>query len=458
MRRVLLVAGLVCLAAATATAGPWQDKTREILAATIALRTASGHGQVPVMADYLAKELYAGGFEKSAVDIERFGETATLIARYRSESLSKKKPILLLAHMDVVDANREDWSLDPFMLTEEDGYFIGRGVQDNKFDIALLIGTFLRLRAESFKPDRDFILVFSGDEETAQATTARLAEKAELLEAVFALNSDAGRGRLDSNGKPLAYFLQAAEKTFVTFRVSVTNAGGHSSEPRTDNAIYSLATALGRIESYRFPVRINDITRAFMGAMGEIEAGATGKALSRLAAEPDDAQAADHLWRQPAYVGTTRTTCVATMLAGGHAENALPQRASATVNCRVFPGVNPEAIRDKLQSVVGTNATVAYFDKAFIGSASTPSEEVLAAIRQAVDTRVPGLPVIPQMSSGYTDGSFFRAAGVPTYGVGAVFLRAEDSFAHGLNERVPVASLAAGLEHWRTLLKVLGGD
>ena len=314
------------------------------------------------------------------------------------------------------------------------------------------------MRAEAFKPDRDLILVFSGDEESAQATTARRAGKPELLEAEFALNSDAGKGRLDTNGKPLAYFLQAAEKSYVSIYVTVTNAGGHSSEPRADNAIYMLAEALGRIRDYRFPVRINAITSNFMRAMGDVESGETGQALKALANDPRDAGAAEILWNNPVYVGTTRTTCVATMLKAGHAENALPQSASATINCRVFPGVDPEEVRNQLQSSAGNGATVTLVDRAFIGSESAPNEAVLAAARQAIDTRAPGLPVVPAMSSGYTDGSFFRAAGVPTYGVGAVFLRAEDSFAYGLNERVPVASLADGLEHWRVLLRELASD
>ncbi len=456
MRCVLFLSALLLsmLSAVPAVASdhPWRQKARQILADTVAMRTAVGHGQVPKMAEYLAQQLLDGGFAPEDIQIERMGETATFVAFYRSKAVLAKRPILVLAHMDVVEADPNDWVLDPFTLTEKDGYLFGRGVEDNKLGIALSVATFLRLRAEGFEPSRDIILAFTGDEETKQDTTARLAGREDLRNAEFALNTDAGGGRLDSAGNTLAYFMQAAEKTYASFDITVRNPGGHSSAPRQDNAIYALADALKAVQAYRFPVQVNDITQGFMSAMGKLETGEAAAALTALAANPNDRRAADLLWTRPDLVGTTRTTCVATMLNAGHAENALPQRASATVNCRIFPDVDPEQVRAALQVAAGSQTVVSLIDKAYLASASPLNEQIAEAVGEAVQARVPGTPVIPAMSSGYTDGSFFRAAGVPTYGVGAAFMRPEDSFAHGLNERVPVASLYEGLAHWHKIL------
>ena len=433
----------------------WQTKAREIFSEVIAMRTAEGHGEVPRMAQFLARELRTGGFGDDAIEIVPVDDTVGLIVRYESRSLSKARPILLLAHMDVVEADPADWVRDPFRLIEEDGFFFGRGTYDNKFGVTMLTTTFLRLRAEGFEPDRDLILVFTGDEETTQNTTAVLAARADLREAEFALNSDGGKGRLAPDGTPIAYFLQASEKTYASFDITIRNEGGHSSMPRTSNAIYELADALKRIENYRFPVRTNPITTGYMAAMGEVEPGEVGAALAKLAVDPTDKSAADVLWHRPEYVGMTRTTCVATMLDAGHADNALPQRASATVNCRIFPDVDPESVRTRLAALAGPSAEVSVIDKAFLAVSSPLNEEITAAVRAAIEARVGRVPVIPEMSPGYTDGSFFRAAGVPTYGVNSVFIRAEDSFAHGLNERIPVASLDAGLDQWYRLLNRL---
>ena len=263
-----------------------------------------------------------------------------------------KKPILLLAHMDVVDARREDWTRDPFVLHEERGYFFGRGSADDKFGVASLTATFLRLKAEGFVPTRDLVIAFSGDEETGMLSARDLVTTHRALtDAEFALNDDGGGGKLDETGTPVAYFVQTAEKTYATFELTVTNPGGHSSTPRTDSAIFDLANVLKRLEAHRFPVAINDTTRAYLREMGRLTPGPEGEAMGRLAADPADQAAADELWRHPEVVGITRTTCVPTMLRAGHAENALAQSATVTVNCRIFPGEAVDAVKATLERV-----------------------------------------------------------------------------------------------------------
>ena len=336
---------------------PYQAKALEIYRHIVGIRSAEGQGRVPEVARYLAEQLRTGGFPEEDIHVLPFtkgnGEaSAGLVVRYRGDGSSGRKPILLVGHMDVVDALREDWERDPFTLVEEDGYFFGRGTSDNKMGVTVLTATFLRLKAEGFVPTRDLILGFTGDEETGMISARELATThRDLTDAEFALNADGGGGAMDPSGNPLLYVVQASEKTYATFELTVTNPGGHSSTPRTDNAIYELAAALKNIEAYRFPVMVNDVTRAYLRSMSAVMPGQVGEAMAALAADPSDAHAADVLWHQPEDVGVTRTTCVATMLRAGHAENALPQSATATVNCRIFPGVAVEAVQATLDSV-----------------------------------------------------------------------------------------------------------
>ena len=310
-----------------------EQKAREIYAKVIAMPTSKGNGQVPVMAEYLAGEFRAAGFPAADVSVVPFegvdDKTASLVVRYRGNGKGGK-PILLLAHMDVVAAKREDWERSPFELIEENGFFYGRGTYDDKQGVVAITSTFLRLKAEGFVPSRDLILFFSGDEETAQATTMNMAhEHRELIDAEFALNGDAGGGTLDDDtGKALYYSLQTAEKTYADFTVTVRNPGGHSSLPRDDNAIYDLAVALLKVRDYKFPVMWNDTTVASLRQAGTMTPGELGEALRKFADNPRDAAAAAVIARDPSYVGQTRTTCVATMLSGGHGENALPQSAT----------------------------------------------------------------------------------------------------------------------------------
>lgn len=439
-----------CSAAKTSDAQV-RDAT-ELLAQLVGTPTVAGRGQVPVLAEALAKRLVAGGFAAEDVQVVPMGETAYLTARYRGTGA--KRPMLISNHMDVVEARREDWKRDPFTLATADGYHFGRGVSDNKFDIAMVVQTLLRLKQEGFTPSRDIILVFSGDEETAMKTTAALAQL--HPDAEFLINGDGGGGTLDSGHRPLTYSLQTAEKSYASYTLTVTNAGGHSSRPRPDNAIYQLADALKRVQAYAFPVMHTETTRGFFDFTGKQRGDALGAAMRRFAADPTDAAAIAEIATDPGYNANLRTTCVATLLQGGHAENALPQKAVATVNCRIFPGVAVESVRATLAEVVADPAVaVAVVDEPFSSDASPLREDVQRAVRKAVDANFPGLPVVPEMSNGATDSQYFRAAGIPSYGASGLYMRDEDGYAHGLDERVPVSAVPRGLKHWHTLLTEL---
>jgi acetylornithine deacetylase/succinyl-diaminopimelate desuccinylase-like protein len=443
---------------------PSDRKAREILEKVISIPTELGRSKVPEMAEYLAGEFRAAGFPADDVKVIPYklagDQTAVLIVRYRGTGGEKgKKPIVVMAHMDVVTARREEWERDPYQLVEENGYFFGRGTADIKSGVAGLTATFLRLRQEGFKPTRDLIIYFSGDEETAQDTTVvTVRDHRDLIDAEYALNSDAGGGVLDDDtGKPLFFSLQAAEKTYADFTLTAHNPGGHSSQPRPDNAIYDLATALGKVQAYAFPTMSNDITIASLRAAGKSTPGELGAAMSKFAANPNDVAAAAVISRNPAMVGMLRTTCVATRLDGGHANNALPQTATANVNCRIFPGVKVADVEAKLQELVGSGVTVKELGKAMSSDASPLRADLFSAVTRVVQKLHPGVPVVPDQASGATDGLVFRAAGIPTYGVGGMFMRPKDDFSHGLNERIPVEGFYSSLDHWYLLLKDLAG-
>lgn len=432
---------------------------RDLYEATIAMDTSAEGGQNPGMAAYLAERFEAGGFPADDIHILPMEDTAGLLVRYRGSGAGGR-PILLLAHMDVVPALRSDWERDPFTLTEENGFFYGRGASDNKAGLVSIATTFLQLKAEGFRPSRDLILWFSGDEETTGLTTQMLLRdhRALLADAEFALNSDGGGGLLDeATGSPIGYFIQTAEKTYASFTLTARNAGGHSSLPRPDNAIYDLMDAVQRVRAYEFPVMWNDTTIGSFRTGAEMVGGDLGRAMARFAQRPGDRRAAARLSADPGYVGQVRTTCVATMLAGGHAENALPQSATATVNCRIFPGVPPAEVQTQLQRLAGAAIEVEPVMTSRYSDASPLREDVLYAVTAAVHANYPGVAVTPSMSAGATDGLFFRAEGIPTYGVGEIFIKGSDEFAHGLNERNPVESFYNGLTHWRVLVTELAG-
>jgi acetylornithine deacetylase/succinyl-diaminopimelate desuccinylase-like protein len=442
-------------AAATAPTVPADisARMREIHAKSISFQTVAGKGQVPAYAAYLADVLTAGGFAPGDIAITPSGETAFLVARYRGKDPSAK-PIVLSGHMDVVSANRSDWVRDPFAAVVEDGFVFGRGSADNKFGVSSMIATLLWLKSEGYQPRRDIVLALSGDEETTQATTRVLAEQ--LRNGEMVLNSDAGGATLADDGRPIVYGMQAAEKTYVDFEISFTNPGGHSSRPRADNAIYRLARAIDHIAAFSFPRQSSELTRAYFRAAGPITPGETGAAMRRYAEDPADAAAIAVLSSQPENVGQLGTTCVATMLQGGHARNALPQSAMVNVNCRVFPGVAIENVQQALEHVVDDpTARFALANNPVMSDASPLRDDVMKALRKAIDLRAPGLPIAPSMSAGATDSVFFRNVGVPSYGVSGIFMHPKDEFAHGLNERVPLATFDGALIQWRSLLKDL---
>lgn len=436
------------------------QKTLEIYTRIIGVESSKNLGHVPEIANYLASELIAAGFPEEDVEVVPLGETASLIAKYRGDGSSGKAPILLLGHMDVVEALAKDWVRPPFELTTDDVYFYGRGTIDNKFGVAQLTSTFIRLKKEGFVPNRDLIIAFSGDEESSMLTTRQLAyEREDLARAEFALNSDAGGGDLNAEGEPLVYLIQAAEKTYATWEITVRNPGGHSSRPRPDNAIYDLADAITKIQNYRFPVRWSEMTLAFFEETGEQLGGELGAVMIQFANNPRDEAASDRLAIESSYVGTTRTTCVVTMLKAGHAENALPQSATATVNCRIFPGVPAAAIENALKHVVDNDAIEF---RALAEPTESPISplrpDIVDAVKKAVHARYPGLKVMGYMESGGTDGMHFRKAGIPTLAVSGVFMNPNEMYAHGLNERVPVKAFYDALDHWSIILRQLASD
>jgi len=464
MKKIMTLVTTVLLSAWTMAEEPalseHEQKALEIYTHIIGVESSKNLGNVPEIANYLAAELIAAGFPADDVEVVPLGETASLIARYRGDGSSGKAPILLLGHMDVVEALAKDWERPPFELTTDGNYFYARGSDDNKFGVAQLTSTFIRLKKEGFVPNRDLIIAFSGDEESGMLTTRMLAyEREDLAKAEFALNTDAGGGDLTADGVPVLYRIQAAEKTYVTWEITVRNPGGHSSRPRPDNAIYDLANAITKIQKFQFPVRWSEMTQTYFEDTGEQLGGELGDAMIRFANNPQDKEASDRLALESSYIGTTRTTCVVTMLQAGHAENALPQSATATVNCRVFPGVPVTAVENALRQVIENDAiTFKQLDEATESPVSNLRPDVVAAVSKAVHARYPDLKLIGYMESGGTDGMHFRKAGIPTWGVSGLFMNPDEMFAHGLNERVPVKAFFDAQDHWYIILKELAGD
>jgi len=364
-----------------------------------------------------------------------------------------------MAHTDVVTAKRAEWRSDPFTLVEEHGFFYGRGTIDVKDGLVCIMANMLRLKAEGFVPKRDLVLMLTGDEETNQDTAADLVKNhRELVDADFALNTDAGNGTADElTGLPLFFSIGTAEKGYADYAVTVRNPGGHSSEPRADNAIYELADALRKVQAYRFPVMWNETTLAYFTGIGKLTPGALGAAMRTFGANPHDAAAAAMLGANPKYVGMTRTTCIPTLLRGGSAENALPESATVNINCRLFPEVDPQAVQAALQQVVGPGAGVKIFGAPTRANASPLRADVLGAATRALHVRNPGVPVVPMMESGLSDAAYTRAIGIPTYGVGAAFIKDTDNHMHGSNEGVPVKSFYDYLDFWYELLKDVAG-
>ncbi|GAA4001029.1 M20/M25/M40 family metallo-hydrolase [Sphingomonas humi] len=429
----------------------------ELFKSIVETPTVKGRGQVPKMARLLSARLKHAGFAARDIAIVPVGETAIMTVRYRGTGA--RPPLLFLAHMDVVEAKREDWERDPFTLHEEGGFLYGRGASDNKLGVAHLVATFITLKKQGFKPDRDLVIGFSGDEETDMASSRVLAARLAALRPEYAINTDSGGGRADAAGNPTSFSVQVAEKTFANIAVTVRNPGGHSARPRADNAIYELAELLGRVRGYTFPLVDSDLTRAMLRDAANAPS-ATPELKAKVAAieaKPGDAALLAELGREPRLGYAVRTTCVPTLLEGGHADNALPQSATATINCRIFPGVEIEQVRRTLAEVGGNPAA----EWKIVGEpTSAPPSPVnpalFAAVQEAIAPDAPGIRIVPYMTPGATDGKHFRALGIPTYGFSADFtIGGEVAGVHGLNERIPERSLYGAFDFWPRLMRRL---
>lgn len=430
---------------------------RDLLAALIGINTTHDHGSTTPAAQAMARRLVAAGFPDSDVQVvgPPTSRNQNLVARYRGTG--KRRPILLLAHLDVVEALPSDWSVDPFSLLERDGYFYGRGTSDIKDMAALFVAALIRLKQEKFVPDRDIILALTAGEETGgdyNGVQWLLAQRRDLIDAVYCINGDAG-DPLERNRIPFARNVEASEKVYHDVQLVATNPGGHSSLPTPDNAIYRLAAGLQRLGSYAFPVMLNDITRAYLDRAAATMPPVTAGDM-RLVARGDSAAQSRLSASSVFFNAQLRTTCVATRLEGGHANNALPQTARAIVNCRMLPGHDPDSVLATLRRVVADTAVrVTPLDTARPSPPSPLVPEVLDPVTRISAQLWPGVPVIPNMETGATDGLYLRNAGMPVYGVSGVFLDADDIRAHGKDERIGVPEYYAGAEFTYRLVMAL---
>jgi acetylornithine deacetylase/succinyl-diaminopimelate desuccinylase-like protein len=431
---------------------------RQLLEELIEINTSDSAGRTREAAEAMARHLVAAGFP--AADVRVMGpepKYQSLVARYRGRN-STRKPILLMAHLDVVDARKEDWTFDPYEFRELDGYYYGRGTSDNKAGAATLVANFIRYRKEGYVPERDLILVLTADEETASNSIKWLVrEQRALVDAEYALNTDAGGGELQ-DGKPVVFSVQTAEKVYLSFQLEVRNKGGHSSVPVADNAIYRLSDGLSRLAKYTFPVTLTETSRAFF-ERGAVAQPAAIAADMRAVARNADPAAARRLSEVPLYNSTLRTTCVATRLFGGHADNALPQLARATVNCRLLPGYSPDSAQALLGRIVADTAIhISRIAEPTASPASPLRPDIMQPIEQLAKSMWPGVTIVPEMSTGATDGLYVRNAGIPVYGVSAVFERVDDIRAHGRDERIGVKAYHDAARFWYELVKTLGSS
>lgn len=416
---------------------PHQQLARDLLRELVEIDTTDSKGDNTRAAQAMADRLIAAGFPEADVRVlEPAPRKGNLVARLRGRDTGRK-PLLLLAHIDVVEANPEDWTLDPFTFTEQDGYYYGRGTTDDKDEAAIYIANLIRMKQDGFQPDRDIIVALTADEEGGSHNGVQwlLKNHPDLIDAEYALNEGGGGAMKD--GIRISNGVQASEKVYQSFRLVVTNPGGHSSLPVRNNAIYHLADALGRIRDYDFPVELNEITRAFFERSAQLQSGELADAMLGVLATPPDAASVAYLSRTPFYNSRLRTTCVATMIEGGHAENALPQSAKATVNCRVLPGESIDAVQRTLEAVIGNEqVAVSRINSANPSPPSPLVAEVMDPVESITEAMWPGVPVIPMMSTGATDGLYLRNAGIPVYGVSGLFGEIDDVRAHGQNERI----------------------
>jgi acetylornithine deacetylase/succinyl-diaminopimelate desuccinylase-like protein len=435
---------------------PGQKLAREIFQQLIEINTTDSSGDNTRAAEAMAARFRAAGFPEG--DVHVLGPVArkgNLVVRLHGAGAAR--PILFLGHLDVVEALRADWSFDPFVFREQDGYFYGRGTSDMKGDDATLAAAFLRMKRENFQPSRDLILALTSDEEGGNSNGAGwlVTEHRDLIDAQFCVNADGGGGHI-KNGKHLFMAMQAAEKVFLSFKLEVTNSGGHSSLPTRDNAIYHLADGLSRLGKFDFPVHLFDVTRAAFERGANIYGGQLGADLKALVQNPGDAAAVARLSAIPLYNAQMRTTCVATMLSGGHAQNALPQLATAVVNCRLLPVDKPADIKRTLEQVLADpKITVTEMNQPVTTPYTPIDPKVMAAVTASTNKFWPGLPVVPAMETGATDGTVMIRAGIPTYGVSGMFGDEDDVRAHGRDERILVKSFDEAVDFMYDLIKRL---
>jgi acetylornithine deacetylase/succinyl-diaminopimelate desuccinylase-like protein len=456
VRPLILVSLLLCPFLNASTLPPEGDQrlAREIYQEMIEVKSGFTTGSTTPIAEAVAKRLMAAGFPEADVFVGGAIERkANVVVRYHGTG--GRKPILLLAHTDVVEAKREDWSLEPFQLTEKDGYFYGRGTGDDKAQAAIWIANLIRYKREGFKPDRDIIVALTADEEGGgpySGITWLLKNHRNLIDAEFCLN-EGGRGESE-HGKRVANEVQASEKTYADFRLEVHNQGGHSSLPVPENAIYRLATALERLAKFNFPLKTNEVTKAYFTQIAKIEKGPMAADLAKAAGGARDAM--DRIARaNPSWNSMLRTTCVATQLEGGHAKNALPQLAAANINCRILPEDSIQYVENTLRQVIA-DAQVSIKADPDISAAPSPLRpELIKAIDRVDDSLWPGLPTVPVMSTGATDGRFLRESGIPTYGVQGIFVDRDDVRSHGRDERIRVQSFYEGQTFLYELVKAL---
>jgi acetylornithine deacetylase/succinyl-diaminopimelate desuccinylase-like protein len=462
LARLVLIAfgpaGIVGVARAQSLP-PFQASARAIFKELIEINTSHSTGSTTTAAEALRARFLAAGFPPADVEIvgPPGSKNHNLLVRYRGAG--GRKPVILLAHLDVVEARREDWTYDPFAFTEVGEYFYGRGTSDIKDGAATLVAALLRLWEEKFRPDRDLLLALTAGEESGgdyNGVSWLLEHRPEFRTAAYVLNTDSG-DPVARQGKLQARMLQVAEKVAFSFQLEVTNPGGHSSLPVPENAIYRLSAGLVRLGAFRFPVHLSDLTRTFFARSAGLETGSVATDLTAVGREPPDLDAADRLSRSAFYNAMLRTTCVATTIEGGHAPNALPQRARANVNCRMLPFESADTVEATLRRVIADSAIRLTRISPARTSPPSPLEGEFPALATKVTGEMwPGVPVIPYMETGATDGLFFRNAGISAYGASGVAVDPDDVRAHGKDERVGVAAFYQGAEHLYRLIRAVG--
>ena len=471
MAQRLMAIGILCALAGGTGASRAQtnagvnEEARAIFQQLIEINTTDSIGSVTKASEAMAQRLLAAGFAEKDVIVAGPNERKkNLIVRYHGSG--QKRPILFIGHLDVVEARREDWTTDPFQFVEKDGFFYGRGTQDMKEGDAILVESFLRLKREGFVPDRDLILALTADEEGGDFNGVDwlIKEHRDWIDAEYCINLDGGEFEM-IKGKRVLAGLQASEKVYADFQLETTNPGGHSSVPGAENAIYELAAALLKVQAYVFPLEINEITRDYFAHSATLTTGQLSADLRSAAKHPPDPEAIKRLSANPYYNSLLRTTCVATLLSGGHAANALPQTARANVNCRIFPGEEPEHIRKTLERVIGDSKVSVTLvpektaDGQLIPIVGVPPSPLLPEVTQGLErtlaTMWPGIPVVSTMSTGASDGKFLRIAGIPTYGISCMFFDMDDHRSHGKDERVGVQDYYDGVEFGYRFMKTL---